>query len=108
MPISGTASTNDFVTDSGVDADANTTTTPLTLYDATIVGLYIKAVSGTHGTHVVTLQISPNGTDWFDTSHTITGIGELHGISCIAVELRAKVTTVEGATSTVDITVVVK
>jgi len=105
--ITGTASTKDKQADVGVNANAASTTTALEMGDAKSLGFYIVANSGTSTTHVCKLQISPNGTDWQDTTHTVTGIGNLHDISCIADYVRIKVTTAQGAVSTVDITVVI-
>lgn len=108
MPISGQAAKNDLQLNTEVNADTSSTTTSIEMGDASLAALYVVANTGTHATHVTTLQVSPDGTNWFDTSHTITGVGNLHNISCAAYEIRAKVTTHEGATSTVDITVLIK
>lgn len=108
MPITGTATTADKEVDNGIDANTNATTKPLTMYDAKLVAFYIVASTGTHTNHIATLQISPDGTNWFDTEHTITGTGNLHNISCATDELRVKITTTEDSTSTVDIIVIIK
>lgn len=107
MPISGTTSSEDKQLDTGVNANANSTTTPLSLGDAKYVGLFVKGKTGTHTTHVVTLQLY-DGVNWWDLNHTITGEGQLHEEICIGEEIRAKVTTAQGATSTVDITIIIK
>jgi hypothetical protein len=92
-----------------VDANVlNTVTASIALDDARNVALYTVAASGTHATHVTTLQISPNGTDWFDTAHTVPGLGFFHDTVCVGTEVRAKITTAEGAVSTIDIYIVGK
>ncbi len=108
MPITGTTTTADRQEDLAVDANTSATTTPLSIGDAKLIGFYVVADTGTNGTHVAMLQISPDGTNWFDTDHTITGIGNLHEIVCATEEVRVKITTVEGAASTVDIIIIIK
>jgi hypothetical protein len=104
-PVGGNDSSQ---TDAGVDANAASTTTALVMDNASIAGFYIVAATGAHTTHVATLQTSPDGTNWFDTAHTITGVGELHSVTCVADQIRVKITTAQGAASTVDITVIIK
>lgn len=66
------------------------------------IGLHIYADSGTHASHVVTVQVSANDTDWTDTTLSIMGVGSVEG-ETTAQYIRAKVTTAEGANSTVNI-----
>ncbi|MBL4891458.1 MAG: hypothetical protein JKX91_06485 [Rhizobiaceae bacterium] len=108
MPQGGGGADTDFIAETGLDADATTTTSSVIVGDNSLIAIFITANTGTHATHVVTLQISPDGSNWFDTSHTITGVGQLHNITCVAIEARAKVTTNEGATSTIDIDIITK
>lgn len=108
MPITGTTTTADIQLDEGVNANSASTTEPLTMYDAKLLGFYVVAKSGAHTKHVAMLQISPDGVNWFDTTHTVTGVGNLHDVVCAAEEVRIKITTLEGATSTVDITIIIK
>ena len=97
------------VENTGVNANTTTLGTALALNEAKHVGIYIKANTGSNTTHVVTLQVSADdGTTWYDTNHTITGIGNIHDALCIATHVRFKVTTLQGATSTVDITIIAK
>jgi hypothetical protein len=97
------------VNDDAVDANAASTTTPLDLDQATTIGMSVRAASGTHATHVVTLQLSMDeGVTYEDTNHTITGIGNIHNVTCLTDFVRAKVTTLEGAASTVNISIVGK
>jgi len=65
------------------------------------VGIYISAASGSHTTHVITLQISPDGITWHDSAHIVTGIGYKEA-DTIAQYIRLKVTTAEGSPSTCD------
>ncbi|MBL4820131.1 MAG: hypothetical protein JKY98_03935 [Gammaproteobacteria bacterium] len=94
--------------DTGLDSDASSVSTALVMEGAKLAAFFVVANTGTHATHVITMQVSPDGTNWFDTSHTITGVGNLHNIGCAAEQIRCKVTTLEGATSTVDITIIIK
>jgi len=94
--------------DSAVDMNAASTTTPIETSDRVYVGLFVANVSGTSATHVTTVQISADNVNWFDTSCTITGEGASEGMLLIGEWVRAKVTTVEGAASTADITIVIK
>ena len=67
------------------------------------LGVAVVAKTGTHGTHVITVQESPNDTDWFDSSSTITGVGIVEDIEVDMRYARVKVTTPESATSTCDV-----
>jgi len=66
------------------------------------IGIYVHAATGTHGTHVLTVQVSADDINWFDSSNTITGIGYVEA-DTIAQYVRVKVTTPESATSTCDL-----
>jgi len=93
--------------DAGLDSNANSTTTPLELENAKFAGVFIKGSTGTHATHIATIQIY-DGVNWWDTSHTIIGEVQLHDELCIAEQIRVKITTVEGGASTIDVTVIIK
>lgn len=109
MSILGVPSTTDIQVDTGIDTNVlNTTTTSLRMDDAQNAGIYVTANTGAHANHVVTLQVSPDNSNWQDTTHTVTGVGNVHDISCIAAWVRAKVTTIEGGASTSDITILIK
>lgn len=87
----------------------NATTSSIETFDATYVAVFVVDKAGAHTTHVITLQVSPDNVNWFDTSLTVTGSpGKINGTLCIANYVRGKVTTVEGAVSTVDITLIVQ
>jgi len=88
--------------DTGVDANATTTTTVLHVEDNTKIAFHVVAASGAHTTHVITLQCSLDNSNWFDTSSTITGVGLLENIDTTCHFARLKVTTNEGGASTVD------
>ena len=81
---------------------------PLEMEGMVYVGMYVCGDSGSHSSHVVTLQVSPNGTDWFDTNDTVTGTGFVKQDLIVATEIRAKVTTAEGATSTCKVYLIVE
>lgn len=88
----------------GVDTNVlDAASTSLDVGKATMAELVIVGKTGTHGTHVVTLQTSPNDIDWLDTSVTVTGAGRAIHNPCPCAFLRVKITTAEGAASTCDI-----
>ena len=65
-----------------------------------IVTTSVISLTGTHATHVITLQTSPDDTVWFDRN-TIAGSDTCNDCDINAMRyIRAKVTTVEGAAST--------
>jgi len=55
--------------------------------------------SGAHSNHILTLQHSFDGSNWIDTTHTLTGAGIKDNIQTAAQCVRVKVTTAEGALS---------
>ena len=96
-------------TTTGVDANSTSSvTTAIDMDGYFFVGMYVAGATGTHATHIVTLQSSPDGTTWFDTTHAITGVGSDTEINCYTNYIRAKVTTAEGGASTVNIYLIVK
>lgn len=106
MPISGGASLDRFDNKTTIDANViDTATEPVSSGSLNSVAMYTVANTGTSTAHVVTLQVSPNGTDWFDTPFSITGINWVEG-EIVGSELRGKVTTVEGSASTVDVYII--
>jgi len=64
-------------------------------------------MTGTGTTFVSTLQVF-DGVNWWDTDHIIHGEGNFHEDICVGEQLRVKITTSEGSTSTVDITIIIK
>lgn len=109
MPIYGNSTSSDKQIDTSQNANStSTTTTALNMGDAKSLGFYVDAVSGSHATHVATLRVSADGTNWHETSHTVTGVGNKHDISCLAEWVDIKITTAEGGTSTVNITIIIK
>ena len=66
------------------------------------IGLYVYADTGAHANHIMTLQISMDGTNWQDTALTVTGVGFIEGTT-VSEYIRAKVTTAESAASTCDV-----
>lgn len=100
--------------DNNLDANSlSTTTTPLILSGIRNLGFYVVANSGNHNNHIATLQVSSNkagssNPKWFNTAHKITGEGKIISIPIVALRARAKITTVEGSPSTIDIILVGK
>ena len=101
---------NRFIESGAIALDTNdngAVTARLTIPEgATGTTVFVAAKTGTHATHQVTLQGSPNGTDWFNMDTPITGIGLLEHHLCACPILRVKVTVAEGATSTCDIYII--
>ena len=108
MSIGGFPRRSNSYTDTGIDSNALTAGTTMPTHDATYVTIDVKGISGAHSNHIVTLQISFNNTDWTDTANTITGEGSKTNVLCIAPYVRAKVTTVESAASTIDVTITIR
>ena len=106
-PVGGDDITELAVT--GVDANASTTTASLEIDGKKDLVFQVLANTGTHGTHVITLQCSLDDSNWTDISGaTLTGVGVKGGVTANSQFVRLKVTTVESATSTVDIIVQAK
>ena len=92
-----------------VDANANTVTPSLDMSNARDVIFQVIGNAGLHTTHVVKLQVSLDDVNWRTTVLSVTGEGISDGSSLnIAKFARLKVTTVEGAASTVDLTMQAK
>jgi len=93
--------------DSGLDANAATAGTALDLTNKHRVGMVVDGATGTHATHIVTLQVSADNSAWHNTSTTITGAGAAQA-EVFHKYARALVTTLEGGASTIDITLQAK
>lgn len=92
----------------GIDTNSTSTVTDLIYINGNkSIGLFVTGVTGTHATHVITLQVSADGIAWFDGPLSVTGAGVVQG-ETVSANIRAKVTTAEGGTSTCDITIVSK
>ena len=92
-----------------IDANANTVTQSIDMSSAKDISFQVIANTGTHATHVVKLQVSMDDSNWFTTSLSVTGTGiTSSSFFNIARFARLKVTTVEGAASTVDLTMQAK
>ncbi len=96
------------LTQTGLDSNASSTTSSLDISDNEWVAFEAIANTGTHGTHVLTLQCSMDDSNWTDTASTLTGTGVVDKVQIIAKFVRLKVTTVESATSTIDVTIQAK
>lgn len=92
--------------DTAIDANASVSTVGMDLQGNTKVGVYITDVSGAHTTHITTLEISHNNTDWFATTTTITGLGFNQLTEVAARFARATISLVEGGASVIDITLI--
>lgn len=94
--------------ETGINANAATTTTTLHIDDNTYVAFEVRAASGTHATHIITLQQSFDDSNWTNTGSTVTGTGLVDNIQITSHFVRLKVTTTEGGASTVDVTIQAK
>lgn len=63
--------------------------------------VYIVPVSGTHATHVIDIQVSPNGGEKWITIDQITGVG-VKMVTAVADQWRLRVSTAEGLASDVN------
>lgn len=91
-------------------ADMNDTATVTDSIDTTtakdgVISFFVNGVSGSHGTHVVSLQYSADDSTWYSsTTNTVTGNGHIDARSPSAGRyVRLKVTTAEGLISTADL-----
>ena len=100
-PISGKHFSE--LTQTGLDANTTTLSNSLDVSDNKSIAYSISSNTGTHSTHIITLQCSLDDSEWFDTNSSITGLGVENNIFIITQFVRLKVTTNEGDTSTVDI-----
>lgn len=97
------------LSETGLNADSTATvSSSLDIGGAKTVFFSVAANTGTHASHIVTLQCSADGSSWSDTSSTLTGVGAVDNISIAARHVRLKVTTAEGASSTIDIVIQAK
>lgn len=80
------------------------TTAALALTNELTHTMYIVAKSGAHKNHIISFQFSPDGgTTWREDAKNILGVGMVTISKQAATNVRAKVTTAEGSTSTVTI-----
>lgn len=82
--------------------DTNTVTPAMTLGSRSLVGFEIIGVSGTHNTHVFTLQVSPDNTTWYSTGTTLTNNGMVAGVTVAFPFARLKCSTAQGGASVVN------
>ena len=93
---------------SSLGLDLNSTSTVsniIELGSLRSVGVHVVSVSGTHTTHVLTLQLSPDGgANWVDTTTTVTGSGKyVSSNTCFATHARVKCSTAQGAAAVCDV-----
>ena len=63
------------LSETGIDANAATTTASLDLGHAKTVCFHVVANTGTHATHVISLQVSLDNVNWTTTGQTVSGAG---------------------------------
>ena len=100
MPISGSTTVSKETLQETLDTNnQGAITASLEISSLNMVGLYVSNDSGSHVSHVVTLQISPDDVEWFDTEHKVTGVGDIHDAKCACLYVRAIVEVAEGSAS---------
>ena len=95
-------STAAFMSQVGQNANAATNSTPFNIKGAYNVSWQVVANTGTNGTHVITLQESPDNSVWTNTASTLGGVGVVRNFQVAFHWVRLRVTTNEGGASTVD------
>ncbi len=92
------------LTQSNVDANASSDSNSFNIGLSKTVVVQILNNTGTHASHIIQLQCSLDGANWDDVSGaTVTGLGIITVSALGAKFIRVRVSTVEGAASTVDI-----
>lgn len=100
MPISGATTVTKETLEETLDTNnLGAVTDSVEIGSLSVVGLYVSGVSGSHTSHVITLEISPDDVEWFDTEHKVLGVGNVHDAKCACFYARAKVTAAEGSAS---------
>ena len=108
MSVTGSELNEDSIEYNNVDANTLwVATEDLDLSDAKFVGMFVKGATGDHVNHKVIYQLY-DGVNWWDTYHEITGEGFFHDEVCVAYKIRAKIETVEGSPSTINIRIIIK
>lgn len=91
-------------TQTGIDANAASTSNSFDISGALNFILQVIGNTGTHGVHIVQLQCSIDDAIWNDIpSATIAGEGVVGEVQIAAKFARIRVSTPEGAASTIDI-----
>ena len=98
------ASTNSMRTMAqiGIDANAATVSPSINTKGALNFAAEVIANTGTSATHVVTVQTSPDDSNWTDSSVTVAQATINDNNTTAFRYIRLKVTTLEGGASTVD------
>jgi len=88
----------------GLDANSlGAVSASLEIKENTITSMQIIANTGGNTTHQIDLQCSTNNVNWHDVGSGVIGIGIEDGLTVGARYIRARVSTAEGAASTVDV-----
>ncbi len=87
----------------GLDANSvGDVSTSLEIKENTIVTMQVIANTGGNTTHIIDLQCSANNSNWHNVA-SVNQIGITDGNTIGARYIRARVSTAEGAASTVDV-----
>lgn len=94
----------EFISEDGLNANSTSTvSSSITGIGKKYASFYVSDAGGAHNTHVLTVQVSPDGTQWFNTSTTLTGVGLIPPVLICCHSVRLKITTAQGASSTINI-----
>ena len=96
------ASTAQQMSETGIDANAATVSPSIDMREAFNFAAQVIASTGTSATHIVTVQTSPDDTNWTDSSVTLAQATINDKNTTAFRYIRLKVTTLEGGASTVD------
>jgi len=93
----------------GLDSDnTSSVTETFDISENDFLSWQVLAKSGSHSSHILTLQCSFDDVNWQNTSSTITGVGFKNNVQMTTKYMRVKVTTAEGSASTVDVIIQAK
>ena len=71
------------------------------------ITLYVFGATGTHDTHYVAMEVSPDGSNWMRLPYPVRGLGEMT-YTIAAQKARAAVDIPEGSTSTINVFLMAK
>ena len=86
--------------DIAIDSESIGNSAAVRIRGTTVITASIVADTGTHSTCNVVLQLSPNGTDWFNHGGTMSGAKDKVTVEANYQQARFRTTVGEGSTST--------
>ena len=88
--------------------DSNAVTGEFALGNCTLVTVFVEGVTGTHASHELTVEVSPDNVFWVQTPIKVTGADTFIGGDLVAEFMRLSVSNTEGSASTVNVYVVAR